>query len=95
MLRFTTNVSVTTPPGKIVYDGVAGLLPEPATPNTAVWVLPEALVVVGLGPVVPTPAKVTVVNEPTDCNPNGVGKTSVTATPNAAPAVLALLTTIL
>ena len=72
----TTNVNVTVPPGKMVKDGVVGLLPVPATPNTAVSWLPDVLAVVGLGPVVPTPAKVTVVNALTDCKVYGTGKTS-------------------
>ena len=65
----------------MVNDGVAGLLALPATPNTAVGVLPDWFGVVGLGPAVLVPLMVVVPNWVTVCRPKGTGNTSDTATP--------------
>lgn len=80
-MMFNIKLTVTEPPGNRVNEFTVGLLALPATPKMAVGVLPEELVMVGLGPDVPAPAKVVVAVAVMAGKPNGIGRTSWRLTP--------------
>ena len=81
VFTLTTNVTVIEPPGKIVNDEGVGTLPRPAMPNTAVVVLPDWLVAVGLRPDVLVPENTVAPVAVMACSPKGSGRTSLMLTP--------------